>query len=376
MKDLKRAIDLITVEKLEKVFSFLKWRELDVLMNGRVRQFVSPDDEYVALIPLVKEFSDYYRVMGETLQSIASFENRSIEALVNRILNPSYDIQKWRIANNYTSDGKIPFFSMTDTIEKIKDVLATAYLDTLNPTRFHKKVYTTDVNKNISEYSFGQTEIGSYILNILCPLGNYQYTIFNPTEQDIPLNRKINMRLLSSIDNIQKDLKNSNNNKVDEDVDQGLYSINFLDSLVDIYDETKDTEMNIIVDWCKDIGFVNEPPISSIKLEPIFMEKVNFIADKYRPKKEKNIKKTYYGKIESITANPKVEDREYVQIKIVTIGDDNKKLNIQSRLNYSTFYSIVKIAFDNGSNIKLSGIQKNIGKQKWIDNGILELLDV
>lgn len=376
MKDLKRAIDLITVEKLEKVFSFLKWRELDVLMNGRVRQFVSPDDEYVALIPLVKEFSDYYRVMGETLQSIASFENRSIEALVNRILNPSYDIQKWRIANNYTSDGKIPFFSMTDTIEKIKDVLATAYLDTLNPTRFHKKVYTTDVNKNISEYSFGQTEIGSYILNILCPLGNYQYTIFNPTEQNIPLNRKINMRLLSSIDNIQKDLKNSNNNKVDEDVDQGLYSINFLDSLVDIYDETKDTEMNIIVDWCKDIGFVNEPPISSIKLEPIFMEKVNFIADKYRPKKEENIKKTYYGKIESITANPKVEDREYVQIKIVTIGDDNKKLNIQSRLNYSTFYSIVKIAFDNGSNIKLSGIQKNIGKQKWIDNGILELLDV
>ena len=376
MKDLKRAIDLITVEKLEKVFSFLKWRELDVLMNGRVRQFVSPDDEYVALIPLVKEFSDYYRVMGETLQSIASFENRSIEALVNRILNPSYDIQKWRIANNYTSDGKIPFFSITDTIEKIKDVLATAYLDTLNPTRFHKKVYTTDVNKNISEYSFGQTEIGSYILNILCPLGNYQYTIFNPTEQDIPLNRKINMRLLSSIDNIQKDLKNSNNNKVDEDVDQGLYSINFLDSLVDIYDETKDTEMNIIVDWCKDIGFVNEPPISSIKLEPIFMEKVNFIADKYRPKKEENIKKTYYGKIESITANPKVEDREYVQIKIVTIGYDNKKLNIQSRLNYSTFYSIVKIAFDNGSNIKLSGIQKNIGKQKWIDNGILELLDV
>lgn len=364
MKDLKRAIDLITVEKLEKVFSFLKWRELDVLMNGRVRQFVSPDDEYVALIPLVKEFSDYYRVMGETLQSIASFENRSIEALVNRILNPSYDIQKWRIANNYTSDGKIPFFSMTDTIEKIKDVLATAYLDTLNPTRFHKKVYTTDVNKNISEYSFGQTEIGSYILNILCPLGNYQYTIFNPTEQDIPLNRKINMRLLSSIDNIQKDLKNSNNNKVDEDVDQGLYSINFLDSLVDIYDETKDTEMNIIVDWCKDIGFVNEPPISSIKLEPIFMEKVNFIADKYRPKKEENIKKTYYGKIESITANPKVEDREYVQIKIVTIGDDNKKLNIQSRLNYSTFYSIVKIAFDNGSNIKLSGIPKKYRKTK------------
>lgn len=375
MKDLKRAINLITVEKLEKVLSFLKWRELNVLMNGKVRQFVSPDNEYVALIPLVKEFSDYYRVMGETLQSIASFENRSIEALVNRILNPSYDIQKWRIANSYTSNGKIPFFSMTDTIEKIKDVLATAYLDTLNPTKFHKKVYTIDVNKNISEYSFGQTEIGSYILNILCPLGDYQYSIFNPTEQDIPLNRKINMRLLSSIDNIQKDLGNNNNNKVDEDVDQGLYSVNFLDSLVDIYDETKDAEMNIIVDWCKDVRFVNEVPISSIKLEPIFMEKVNIIADKYRPKKEENVQKTYYGKIDNINANPDIENREYVQIRLVTIGDDNKKVNIQSKLDYNTYYSVVNTAFESGANVKLSGLYRNTGRQKWIENGHLELLN-
>ncbi len=375
MKDLKKAIDLITIEKLEKVLSFLSWHELNVLMNGKVRQFVSPDNEYVALIPLVKEFSDYYRVMGDTLQSIASFENRSIEALVNRILNPSYDIQKWRIANSYTSDGKIPFFSMTNTIDKIKDVLATAYLDTLNPTRFHKKVYTTDVNKTISEYSFGQTEIGSYILNILCPLGDYQYTLFNPTEQDIPLNRKINMRLLSSIDNIQKDLGNSNNNKVDEDVDQGLYSVNFLDSLVDIYNETKDAEMNIIVDWCKNIRFINEVPISSIKLEPIFMDKVNFIADKYRPKKEENIQRTFYGKIDNINANPNVENREYVQIRLVVIGDDLKKLNIQSKLDYNTYYTIVNTAFESGANVKLSGLFRNTGQQKWIENGHIEMLN-
>lgn len=48
--------------------------------------------------------------------------------------------------------------------------------------------------------------------------------------------------------------------------------------------------MDIIVDWCKDVKFINEPLISSIKLEPIFMDRVNFIADKYRPKKKKIFK--------------------------------------------------------------------------------------
>lgn len=374
MKDLHKVIDLITAQKLEKVLSFLNWEELNPLMNGKVRQFVSPDNEYLALIPLTNDFSDYYRVMGETLKSIASFEKRNIDSLVNRIINPSYDILKWRIANNYTSDGKIPFFSMTDTIEKIKDVLATACLDTLNPSKYHGKIYTNDVNRNISEYSFGQTEVGSYILNILCPLGSYQYALFDPMEQELPLNRKINMRLLSSIDNIQKELKNNNSSKVDEEVDQGLYSVNFLDSLVDIYDETKDTEMNIIIDWCQDVRFASDFTLSSVKLEPVFMEKVNFIADKYRPKKEENIQKTYYGKIDNITANPDIENREYVQIRLVTIGDDNKKLNIQSKLDYNAFYSIINMAFESGSNVKLSGLFRNTGKQKWIENGHLELL--
>lgn len=374
MKDLQKAIDLIAVEKLEKVLSFLKWYEIDALMNGRVRQFISPDSEYSALIPLTNEFSDYYRVMSETLQSIAFFEKRSLESLVNRILNPSYDILKWRIANNYTFNGRIPFFSMTDTIDKIKDILATTCIDTLNPAIYHTKIYTADVNKNISEYSFGQTEIGSYILNILCPLGEYQYKLFNSMEEELPLNRKINMRLLSSIDNIQKDLKNRNNSKVDEEVDQGIYSVNFLDSLVDIYDEIKDTEMNIEIDWCKDIRFANEFSLSTVNLEPIFLEKVNFIADKYRPKKEENIQKSYYGKIDNITANPIVEDREYVQIRLVTIGNDNKKINIQSKLDYDAFYSIVNIAFESGTNVKLSGLFRDTGKQKWIENGYLELL--
>lgn len=375
MRDLRKAIDLISADELIKVVSFLKWDELSTLMDGRVRQFISPDKEYTALIPLDRVFSDYNRVITETLQSIAAFEHINIGSLINRIIYPSYDILKWRIENDFTSSGKIPFFRMTDTIENIKDILAVSCLDILNPSKFHNKIYTNDVNNNISGYSFGQTEFGSYILNILCPLGNYEYVIFDPIEEKIPLNRKINMRLLSSIDNIQKDFNKKDFNKVDEDIDKGVYSVNFLDSLTRIYSETKDTEMNIIADWCKDVKFVDDFPSSDVKLEPIHIERVNILAEKYRPKKEGNVSKTYYGKIESIAGNPEVENREFVQIKIVTIGDDNKKQTVLSKLDYNSFYSVAKAAFEAGSDIKLSGLLNNTGKQKWIENGSLEKLE-
>lgn len=259
-------------------------------------------------------------------------------------------------------------------MKKIKDILATSCLDILSPARYHGKIYTTEVIKNISNYSIGQTEYGSYILNILCPLGNYQYRAFSPMESELPLNRRINMRLLSSIGNIQTDLNENNMNKVDEDVEQGKYSVNFLDALANVYDESKESKVNIIMDWCDRVKFADSFEYNNVQLEPIHIDKVRSIAEKYRPKREENIYKNYFGKIESITANPNVENREYIQIKIATIGENNKKMNIQTKLNYTTYHLQVNDAFNQGLNVKLSGILKDTGKIKWIEDCELEIL--
>lgn len=376
MSDFNKAIERISPESLVKVVSFLGWKEIDVLFNGKVRQFVSPNDEYAALIPLRNEFSDYNRVLKDTLSEIASFEKRNIGALVNRILNPSFDILKWRIANEYTDAGRISLLKMTETIDNIKDILAVSCIDILNPSRYHAKVYTNDVNDSISKYEFGQTEFGSYILNILCPLGHYQYELFDSSTQEFPLSRKINTKLLHSINNIQEDLNLRNASKVEEELEQGMYSVNFLDSLTSIYESTKDAEINIVADWCQDVPLLmGDAPVSEVKLAPVWMDKVNYIAEKYRPRKEENIIKPVYGKIANVGSNPNVEDREYVEVSLSAIGDDNKKINIVSRLDYKTYFASIQEAFEQGSNVRLTGTYISSGRQKKIENGVFEKLD-
>lgn len=208
---------------------------------------------------------------------------------------------------------------MTEAIDNIKDILAISCLDTLSPSKFHAKVYTNDVNDNISNYSFGQTEIGSYILNILCPLGNYHYEIFEPTEENIPLNRKINIKLISSIYNIQEDLNADNKNKFDEEVDQGIYSINFLDSLMSIYEDTKDTEMNIIVDWCKDVKFIDNFSLTKVKLEPKYIEQVCDVVEKYRPAKQENTQKIFMAKFLASEVTPMLMKESMLKFKLLLL---------------------------------------------------------
>lgn len=367
------TLDLISTEMLAEVLGFLDWSEMPMLRKGQIRQFVSPDKKHSALLPS-KEFSDYNRMIVDSIREIAAFENKSVDTFINKLLNPSYDIMKWRIAGTSTSKGRIPFFDMTDAIDKIQDIMAATCLDTLIPNRrYHSKMYTNDVKRVLEAYSFGQTEIGSYIINLLCPLGYYEYSIYDP-QNELPLQRRINIKLLSSVDEIQKDIAENNKSKVDENVDKGQYSVNFLDTLSGMYTQTKDVEMNISADWNVKVKNPDDTIINTVKLIPRFDDVVQEIAEKYRPKKEENTRKTYYGKICDVSAKPELEDREVVKIKIATIGDDDRKIIVMASLDYARYNNDVNYAFQNGKNVKLSGTILFKGNNRSIVDGTIEIL--
>jgi hypothetical protein len=367
------TLNLISTEMLAEVLVFLGWREMPKLRKGQIRQFVSPDNNHSALLPS-KEFSDYNRMIVDSIKEISAFEHKSIDTFINKLLNPSYDIMKWRIAGISTSKGRIPFFDMTDAIDKIQDMMAATCLDTLIPNRrFHNKMYTNEVKSILEAYSFGQTETGSYIINLLCPLGYYEYSIYDP-QNELPLQRRINIKLLSSVDEIQRDIAEDNKSKFDEDVDKGHYSVNFLETLSGMYTQTKDVEMNITADWNIKVKNPDDIIINTVKLIPRYDDVVQEIAEKYRPKKEENTRKTYYGKICDVSAKPELEDREVVKIKIATIGDDDRKIIVMASLDYAKYNSDVHYAFQNGKNVKLSGIMEYKGNNRSIVNGSIEIL--
>lgn len=207
MSDIKKLIDKLHNEKLCSFLTLRHWTELPSLFDGQVRQFASPDENDAIMIPIQKNFSDFYRVMYESLSVIAQSEDTTLKGLFNILINPSSDILKWRIADDNTSLGAISFNAMFDNIENIRNLLASTYIDIINPSQFHKKVMINEVQDQIATYKFGQTEVGSYILNLVSPLGFYQYQLFDPTIEDLPINRQININMLKNINNIQQSIE-------------------------------------------------------------------------------------------------------------------------------------------------------------------------
>ncbi|WP_347073332.1 hypothetical protein [Bacteroides thetaiotaomicron] len=374
MKISPAILDRINPETLIQAIRSFGWIEESPLFNNSIRQFVSSNEKYVALIPIDKRFSDYQRVLTDSLKEIVISEQTTIESFINKLINPSYDIIKWRVANQKTIDGNFPFLEMRDTIDSIHNVLASTCADVLNPVSYHKKVNVNRVNNTFSDYKYGQTEFGSYIINVLCPLGrNYQFNAFTP-EEELPIPRRINEKFVSSVIDIQNEIDKNNLSKIEEDVDSKKFSVNFLEALIDMQDKVNYSDIEIKIDWCTRLPLQNETISSELKLKPQHIEPIAMIAEKFKPKMQDEENKSFYGKIESLGSDPDLKEREFVNIKVVTIGEDKKEMFIQSKLNYYQYFEIVSEAFKNGSNIKLTGKFIN-GRTKLIENGEFEKLD-
>ncbi|MDE5758269.1 MAG: hypothetical protein K2H85_06610, partial [Allobaculum sp.] len=371
MKDLRRNIDSIHNLQLCQYLRNNKWHEDGAFFNGNVIQFLTPNREDAVLIPIIKEFSDYYRVMADSLKTIASVENDTIKGLLIKLLNPVSDILKWRIANDDTSIDTIPFSSVRDNINSIKDLLSSSCLDILSPSIIHKKQSTKKVQEQISTYKFGQTEIGSFILNIICPinLDGYSPSVFDTNIEDLPLSRRINIRLINNINIIQTSIKNKSA-LLKERVDAREISVNFLKALLNLYDINKDTSYEISAKW--NTAVINpEDVINHVELVPKCMDKVAETIECFEDKKDQTVENAYYGKIVNINGEPELDKREDVLITVATINDKGKIQKVKCSLNYTEYYSVIDEAFQDSLTVKVTG-NPDVSKKNHLQNGTIE----
>lgn len=373
MKDYKSFINKLDSNKICIYLQHHGWRDIGSLMESKLKLFDKDNCDSTIIIPMEKSFTDYYRVYIDSLNVLAESESSTLISLLNRLINPSCDLLKWRIEADDTFLGSISLESMGNNIEHIKDLLASSCLDILNPSVYHKKVLTKDVVKQINQYKFGQTEVGSYILNLLCPLGYYQYELFDLRSEDLPMSRRINVKLLQDIQRIQKSI-NDNSTELTDDVQSEKISVNFLNALSGMYEDNKESDISLCAEWSNEVPNIEDNIIPSVKLDTRCMDKVVEVAEANTPKEQQNIQKTFFGKIKDIGGDEELNNRSDITIKIVAIGDEGKKITVQAQLPFVSCYSIVDEAFENANTVKVTGTLTKVGYINKLSQASIEIV--
>lgn len=367
-----KLLSLVTPEKLRHIVTSLGWKQVSSLHNDKVLQYLSPDGRNIATILNDHSFSDYNEVTYRSIKEIALNMKEDVEHFLNRFLFPAYDVLKWRVGTNESGYGTVSFESMEKSISSIKNILATTCLNIESTESYHNKLFTKSVNEKLSKYSFGQTEIGGYILNILCPLGGTSLSFLELNEEELPFYRRVNIKLMESISYIQTNLEEGNFTLIDEKMDEGFVNVNFLEKLSDLYEDFSDSPMSLSVDWSKEIPIQKD--FGEIKINSSLAEPLNQLVERHLPQKEIETSVDYIGKLCEFSGDLEINTRSDLWINAVVLVDEEKRLNVKFKIPQDKQDEAI-CAFKESKYVRIKGtIEKATSKTQTLQNVTFDII--
>lgn len=342
-----------------KYLQDLGWIEFVKIKKKDIKIFQKRDNEKFSQvkIPMNRSLIDFSEAMLNACKDIADFTQKSLERVVLELLNPLSDIIRIRIDNNKIKDGSLLFEDGLKLYDNAKKLITSTAMSLYSDNPYYKGKLPDDIQKFINNCRFGQTEIGSYVISVVCPFmkeskeGPIQLSIFNEEEDCAnSITRKITSKLNKDLIRVKETIDNC------QSLDRLLegeekININFLETLKNLNIENEDSLLEISTKWAPTISN-NITNKEAINFTHDYYDVINSKVIHFKEKIEEDLKE-FIGQIKTLSSVPTIEERSYGIIKLVTLV--NKKPRVISiKLNKEDYQQAI-LAHKNGVFVRVKG---------------------
>ena len=343
----------VSVEQLQAYMQSKQWFE-----DGKIRNVATiwhrHQDEGAEVVLPFSYVKDFGLRVRDALIAIASFEMREVFDVIGDIKLLYSNVITVRVIHADTEDGTIPINDGVLLISKAKDLLSSAAQAVyakrrhfFGPTPKHARDY-------LDTLLLGQTEIGSYVVNVIAPnQANFvvEQAVADPTIVDAaPLSQAITLSLVTGLEAFSKastKYAEMGSLKAFDDVVLSGVSANLCDALLGFSGEKRNRTFEISVTAAANPMFESESRKFAFDGKQVeILEKVSgyykddyvlpdrvltgYITKLVRPKDET---------AGTITLDSTLSDVER-KVRVLLTGDD---------------YHLAVIAHDNGEMVRVQG---------------------
>ena len=202
------------------------------------------------MIPLDENTSDYDARMEEAAGAIAHWEKRPVLEVANDLLYAASDMLRFRVASATVEGGSLPLEDGLRLLEGVRTAILAAAHSVLSPARYHKRMSKGEAEEFVSACRMGQTERGSFVATVACPLRAIDNDQLFIDTTDDPFARKTTTLLMRSAAELVSAIETD---KVREMVQRNkqdpMVSANLCDAIVRMKPSIDGSELTIGATW-------------------------------------------------------------------------------------------------------------------------------
>lgn len=365
----------------EKYLKDTGWKEVPLKRNNvKFFQYVnSNNDAFQIDLPMDKSLFDYKSAMYQAVETVAYVEGKSTEQLMLFLLNPNADILKIRLEKDSVETGSILFDDAISVYENAKKLIVAATQDVLHPKKYHQGRVDDKILQFVNNCRFGQTEIGSYVISVVCPFAEFdekdgyrQMSLFSEEEQCAEsLTRKVTNKIMNNVANIKSTIDNGNNQKLIEDGENSVISVNFYEALKGLNFNNEDTNVELIAQWSPAVK-KNRFEQDKIKLSYDYYQPISYALGELR--KTENSKTKILGMIKKLESVPDLEKRTSGKITVVYLDNEEKKKIVTAELGKDDYVRAIE-AHEHGYHVEIIGNMNKTGRNNTIKCDSFSIID-
>lgn len=288
-------------------------------------------------VPLSTELCDYEDAITQDVQTLVEYTGLPENLLQLEIVFSKADVLRFRLENENVLIGTYDMEEVVNFYDNVKKLVVATALDCTSPKLYQTGRKTESAKDFLLGCRFGQTEIGSYSVPLICnEIIDSPYPLF--PEMNYSFSRSIEYKLLNTVNGVKEAIKNGTFNEDNLlNADKPDMSTMFLSALHSII-ESHTSVLGINAHW-NSASKSTIPTIHSATIDHEFASPIKRVVDNINKRIKRENK--YYGRITKCMSDVDPQKREFGTITLKYQTSDNKLKSVNVRLKGTDYATAV-----------------------------------
>jgi hypothetical protein len=230
------------------------------------------------LIPTDSQRPDFTQRMLDVVERLAAFESRLATPILVDLLNFDADVLRFRVESLRANRGTLPLSEGIDLLEGARKSLLAAAHTALSARRHHPKLGRQEAVQLLEACQMGQTERGSFVVSILCPMRAVDAEHALDAGGSKPFARRATTVLVKALWELNAAIEENQVNRIVDQPDP-LVSANLCEAILKMRPSDETGSLEFVPSWASSVPIDSHVPCLPISFGA---DEFDSIEDVYR----------------------------------------------------------------------------------------------
>ncbi|WP_422071174.1 hypothetical protein [Tranquillimonas rosea] len=331
-------------------------------------------------IPTEKSAPDYFDALEVSLLKLNSLLGSDSEQLVHRIMSTMEDVIRIRVYSDHI-ENSIPLNFASTLVKNVEKMLKAAACTVVRPRANHPRLSMGEATQLIENSKFGQTEEGSFIITVSCPVEAMDSQgVLNFSEQDreAPFVRKVFGTAHDAMALLQSSIKSDTVEQLVEQTKTSqnpIISANFCEALTAMHDDGINNSLDAMFSWSSMRKRGKLRTDNDLIFQRAYFPLIEEVRRELRSVEESKVE-TFIGTVERLEGELGDDGRRAGGVVLsLLLSESDEMVRARVSLDADHYERADQAHMTNGAYVRVNGrLLHGRQPQKLVENTIFELL--